>query len=71
MAPLPTYHFHVARAARARYSFTQDLFSSSGNIVSLDLHAARLLAQRMNEVRRTPASPTTRPCAPGTSTPWD
>jgi hypothetical protein len=48
----PTYHFHVLRTARERYGFPQDLYSSSGNVVLLDLHAARLFVQRMNQVRR-------------------
>jgi glycosidase len=46
-----TYHFHVSRAARARYGLSRSLFSTSGNVVLLDLHAARLLAQRINAER--------------------
>jgi len=49
--PGPTFHFHVSRAARARYGIPGDISSSTGNVVSLDLHAARLFTQRMNQVR--------------------
>ncbi len=44
-------HFHVSRAARERYGFSQELFSTAGNVVFLDLHAARMFTQRINEVR--------------------
>ena len=49
--PGPTFHFHVSRAARARYGIPGDISSSTGNVVSLDLHTARLFTQRMNQVR--------------------
>ncbi len=48
----PTYRFLVSRAARARYGFSRDLFSTTGNVVFLDLHAARIFTQRMNAPRR-------------------
>jgi len=47
----PTYHFHVSRQARQRYDFPQELYSTTGNIITLDLHAARVLTRRINEVR--------------------
>ena len=49
---VPRYSFHVSRSARLRYSFSEDLYSITGNVVLLDLHAARLFTQRINETRR-------------------
>jgi len=46
------FSFHVSRAARERYAFSRELFSTSGNVIFLDLHAAQLFTQRMNETRR-------------------
>ena len=50
-ASLPIFHFHISAAARKRYNFPGELYSSTGNVVTLDLHAARVLTRRMNEVR--------------------
>ena len=47
----PTFHFHVSRQARQRYDFPRELYSSTGNVITLDLHSARLLTRRINEVR--------------------
>ena len=47
----PTFNFHVSRQARQRYDFPGELYSSTGNVITLDLHAARLLTRRINEVR--------------------
>jgi glycosidase len=47
----PTYHFHVSRQARQRYDFPRELYSTTGNVITLDLHAARVLTRRINEVR--------------------
>jgi glycosidase len=52
-----SYHFHVSRAARERYGISRDLFSSTGNVVLLDLHAARTVTQRINDVRRSEGVP--------------
>jgi glycosidase len=52
-----SYHFHVSRAARERYGISRDLFSSTGNVVLLDLHAARTVTQRINEVRTSEGFP--------------
>src|SRR5512136_1916438 len=41
--------FHISRKARDLYQFDESLFSSSGNVIFLNFHAARLFAQRMNE----------------------
>ena len=51
LACAPVYRFHVSRKARERYSFAAELFSTTGNVVFLDLHAVRLFTHKMNEVR--------------------
>ncbi len=60
----PTWHFHVSRAARERYGFEKSLYSTSGNVIFLDLHAARLFTQRINDWRRAHAGTGAagRPC---------
>ncbi len=47
----PAFEFHVARAARERYSFDEALFGLSGNVVFVDYPAARRFAAQMNEQR--------------------
>src|SRR3954452_19979859 len=48
---MPTFEFHVARAARQRYAFDEALFGLTGNVVFADFAAARRFAQQMNERR--------------------
>ena len=55
--PKARFSFHVSRAARERYDFSGDLYSTVGNVVFLDLHAAQLFTQRMNERRRQSGRP--------------
>lgn len=43
--------FHISRAARDRYQFDPGLFASNGNLIIADFRAARLFAQRINDVR--------------------
>ena len=43
--------FHIARAARERYSFAGTLFSYTGNVVLGSLAQCREFAHRMNQVR--------------------
>ncbi|MFN8496585.1 MAG: alpha-amylase family glycosyl hydrolase [Anaerolineae bacterium] len=43
--------FHISRRARDRYQFDDSLFSLSGRVVLANFHAARVLAQKMNEKR--------------------
>ena len=45
------FEFHVSRQARDRYQFDQALFSTSGNVVFANFHAARLFAQKINQQR--------------------
>jgi glycosidase len=49
--PGRTMEFHVSRAARERYQLDQSLFSTRGNIIFANFHAARLFAQRINDQR--------------------
>jgi len=46
------FELHISRAARERYGVDDGLFSFNGNVVFASFHAARLLAQRINEIRR-------------------
>lgn len=48
---MPTFHFHISRAARSRYNVNDSLFSLRGNVVLPNFYAARLLAQQINETR--------------------
>ncbi len=54
---MSTFEFHVARAARQRYSFDESLFGLSGNVVFADYAAARRFAQQMNDQRDLGADP--------------
>lgn len=47
----PTFEFHVSRAAREKYAFSDTLFSITGNTVFANVKACRDFAQRMNKVR--------------------
>jgi hypothetical protein len=46
-----TFDFHIARAARDRYGFSDRLFSVTANVVIADLAASRDLSDRMNAAR--------------------
>jgi glycosidase len=43
--------FHISRQSRDFFRFDESLFSSRGNIIFPNLHAARTFAQRINEKR--------------------
>ena len=43
--------FHISRAARDQYQFDQALFQFTGNAVIAGVQAARVFAQRMNDLR--------------------
>ncbi|NWG01737.1 MAG: alpha-amylase [Syntrophaceae bacterium] len=43
--------FHISRKARDFYQFDASLFSLSGNVILPNFHAARVLAQKINEKR--------------------
>ncbi len=51
MSKSPTFEFHVSRAARERYSFSDALFSITGNVVFANVAASREFAQKMNQAR--------------------
>ncbi len=53
----PVFHFHIRRSARERYRFDQGLFSISGNVILPDFRAARVFAQKINEVRESAKNP--------------
>ena len=57
MKASPTFEFHVSRAARVRYRFSDALFSLTGNVVFADLAATREFAHRMNQVRNAELRP--------------
>ena len=43
--------FHISRAARDHYQLNQTLFGLNGNVIFTNYHAARQLAQSMNQKR--------------------
>lgn len=43
--------FHISRAARDRFQVDQSLFMLNGNVIFINYHAARQLAQSMNQKR--------------------
>ncbi len=43
--------FHVSRHVRDKYQLSDTLFSLTGNVIFAGFHAARLLAQKMNDLR--------------------
>ena len=43
--------FHVSRRVRELYGLADTIFSSNGNVVFADFHAARVFAHRLNENR--------------------
>ena len=47
-----TYYFHVTKDSRIKYQIEENLFSLKGNIVISDFHSARLLSEKINNVRR-------------------
>jgi glycosidase len=49
--------FHISRNSRERYSFTESLFSYTGNVVFANLSACRAFAHRMNQVREAGKNP--------------
>ncbi|HEU5400061.1 MAG TPA: alpha-amylase family glycosyl hydrolase, partial [Terriglobales bacterium] len=51
MSQVPTFEFHVSRAAREKYAFSDTLFTVTGNVVFADLNAAREFAHRVNLIR--------------------
>jgi len=48
-----TYEFHVSRAARNRYQFTEGLFSQTGGVVFANPRGAQEFAESINKVRGT------------------
>jgi glycosidase len=57
MSQNPTFEFHVSRASRDRYGFGDALFSITGNVIFVDIAAAREFAHRVNTVRDVERNP--------------
>jgi len=51
MKHIPKMEFHVSRQARDHYRFVDSLFSTTGNIIFINFHSARIFVQKMNEKR--------------------
>ena len=51
MKHMPKMEFHVSRQARDHYRFGDGLFSTTGNIIFINFHSARIFVQKMNEKR--------------------
>jgi len=51
MKYIPKMEFHVSRQARDHYRFVDSLFSTTGNIIFINFHSARIFVQKMNEKR--------------------
>jgi glycosidase len=45
------FEFHISNQSRQRYEFDQTIFSSNGNVIFANFHAARVFAQKMNAQR--------------------
>lgn len=43
--------FHISKPARDKYQFEDSLFTSTGNVIFHNFHAARVFAQKMNQSR--------------------
>lgn len=52
MNKLPIYFFHVSRNARNKYKFENELYSIRGNLVVANSKTARLLADKINNIRQ-------------------
>lgn len=57
MSQVPRFEFHISRAARETYGFSDALFTVTGNAVFADLNAAREFAHRVNVVRDAERNP--------------
>ena len=47
----PQYEFHILADVRDRYKFDESLFSSNGNVIFPNFHAARMFAKKLNDAR--------------------
>lgn len=47
-----TYYFHVAKESRIKYQFEDNLFSLQGDLIVADFKTARLLSERINQIRK-------------------
>ena len=51
MIHAPTMEFHVSRQVRDFYDFSESLFSTTGNVIFINFHSARIFVQKMNDKR--------------------
>lgn len=47
-----TYYFHVAKELRIKYQFEDNLFSLQGDLIVADFKTARLLSEKINQIRK-------------------
>ena len=47
----PQCEFHILATTRERYQFDESLFSSNGNVIFPNFHAARVFAKKLNDKR--------------------
>jgi len=47
-----TFEFHVRKEARIKYQIDQNLFSITGDLVIINFQLARILAERINKVKK-------------------
>src|SRR5450830_527877 len=47
----PQCEFHILAEVRDRYQFDESLFSSNGNVIFPNFHAARVFAKKLNDKR--------------------
>ena len=50
-ARFPRCEFHILADVRERYKFDESLFSSNGNVIFPNFHAARIFAKKLNDAR--------------------
>ncbi len=51
------FEFHISRHSRELYRFDSSLFSTSGNVIFVSLHAVREFVEKMNKVRDAASHP--------------
>ncbi len=47
-----TYYFHAARDSRIKYQFEDSLFSLQGDLIVADFKTARILSEKINQIRK-------------------
>lgn len=47
----PVFEFHVSEKCRKKYNFDETLFSTDGNVIFANFHAARVFAHKINKLK--------------------